>query len=125
MADRIDLHVHVGAVPLQALSAGAGAEGSASVRVRVEAARARQRRRYLRSARVACNAHAPGRWLDAHGGLEPAARELLTAAAERLRLTARGYHRVVRVARTIADLDDMDAIAASHVAEALRYRPAA
>jgi magnesium chelatase family protein len=124
MADRIDLHVHVGAVPVRTLGAHSDAEPSAAVRERVARARERQRARYTRLAGVGCNAHVPGRWLDAHGGLECAARELLAGAAERLGLTARGYHRVVRVARTIADLDGVDAILANHVAEALRYRPA-
>jgi magnesium chelatase family protein len=124
MADRIDLHVHVGAVPVRTLGARSDAERSATVRERVAGARDRQRVRYARLAGVGCNAHAPGRWLDAQGGLECAARELLAGAAERLGLTARGYHRVVRVARTIADLDGADAVVASHVAEALRYRPA-
>ncbi|HET7564648.1 MAG TPA: YifB family Mg chelatase-like AAA ATPase [Gemmatimonadaceae bacterium] len=124
MADRVDLHVHVGAVPLRELSSPARAESSATIRARVEDARARQRARYARLAGVTCNAHASGRWLDAHGGLDRAARELLTAAAERVDLTARGYHRVVRVARTIADLDGVERVLAPHIAEALRFRPA-
>ena len=73
---------------------------------------------------VSCNAHVPGRWLDADRGVEQPARALLSSAAERLALTARGYHRVLKVARTIADLDGSPAVAPAHVAEALRYRPA-
>ena len=65
-----------------------------------------------------------GRWLDQHGRVERAARELLAGAAERLGLTARGYHRVLKVARSIADLDESESVVAAHVAEALRYRPA-
>ena len=62
--------------------------------------------------------------LDTRHSLEPAARDLLTAAPERIGLTARGYHRVLRVSRTNADLDDEPVIAVTHVAEVLRYRPA-
>ena len=61
--------------------------------------------------------------LDAHGGLERSARALLGGAAERLHLSARAFHRVLRVARTIADLEASESITAAHVAEALGYRP--
>jgi magnesium chelatase family protein len=84
----------------------------------------RQRRRYARTPLVGCNAHAAGRWLDARTGIEPTARELLAAASERMTLSARGYHRVLKVARTIADLDGDETVRQPHVAEALRYRPA-
>lgn len=70
-----------------------------------------------------CNAHASGRWLDTRTPVEADARDLLASVAERSGLSARAYHRVLKVARTIADLDDSDAIAWTHVAEALRYRP--
>jgi magnesium chelatase family protein len=125
LADRIDMHVVVGAVPVRALGAPATGEASAAVRDRVERARARQRERYARHPAVACNAHASGRAILAHAELETAARDLLDSAAERLSLTARGYHRVLKVARTIADLDEAAAVTAPAVAEALRYRPAA
>ncbi|HEX6965981.1 MAG TPA: YifB family Mg chelatase-like AAA ATPase [Gemmatimonadaceae bacterium] len=124
MADRIDLHVQIGTVALRDLASPTRGESSVAIRARVEAARARQRARYARLSGVTCNAHAAGRWLDAYGGLDRAARELLAEAAERVHLTARGYHRVVRVARTIADLDGDDAILPRHVAEALRFRSA-
>ncbi|MEP6692223.1 MAG: YifB family Mg chelatase-like AAA ATPase, partial [Gemmatimonadaceae bacterium] len=128
VTDRIDMHVFVGSVPLRALSSGGSAERSASVRARVEMARAAQRLRYARASpqwgSIAVNAHAPPRWLDASSALVPAARALLARAAERLALSARGYHRVLRVARTIADLDEAETVAEVHVAEALRYRPA-
>ena len=69
-----------------------------------------------------CNAHVAGRWLDSRTPVDPAARTLLTAAADRLALSARGYHRVLKVARTIADLDGDAAVTTAAVAEALRYR---
>ena len=123
LSDRIDMHVTVGAVALRDLSAKNGSETSATIRERVERARALQRSRYRKMAGVSCNAFVSGRWLDANGGIDDGARTLLQAAAERLGLSARGYHRVLKVARTIADLDQSSSIAAPHVGEALRYRP--
>ena len=69
---------------------------------------------------VGCNAHAAGRWIDAHGGVTSDARSLLHRAADGLALSARGYHRVLKVARTIADLDESSSVLAMHVAETLR-----
>jgi magnesium chelatase family protein len=92
------------------------------VRRRVDAARLVQRARYASLPVVECNARAPGRWLDARGRLSADAHRLLVKAAERGALTARGYHRTLRVARTIADLDLAADIRAPHVAEALRFR---
>jgi len=123
LADRIDMHVSLGAVPIPLLGARGG-ECSASVRARVEVARSAQRARYASLRGVECNAHVSGRWLDARGALTPAARAMLIAAANRLSLSARGYHRVLKVARTIADLDGAGGIGEEQVAEALRYRPA-
>ena len=125
LADRIDLHVVVGALPLRSLGTAAAGERSAAVRLRVEAARRAQRLRYAGRRGVTCTAHVPGRWLEAHTPIDAGARELLATAAERLGLSARGYHRVLKVARTIADLDEARAVAVPHIAEALRYRPAA
>jgi magnesium chelatase family protein len=125
LADRIDMHVPVGAVPVSALGAGGAsdAEASAPIRRRVERARARQRARFAGVRGAHCNAHAPGRWLDLRTPVDRGARDLLGAAAERLGLSARAYHRVLKVARTIADLEDAAGITAASVAEALRYRP--
>jgi magnesium chelatase family protein len=123
LSDRIDMHVNVGAVALRDLSAANGSEGSAAIRARVETARARQHKRFRKMAGVSCNAFASGRWLDANGDVDADARSLLQTAAERLGLSARGYHRVLKVARTIADLEQSTSIAAPHIAEALRYRP--
>jgi magnesium chelatase family protein len=123
LVDRIDLHVGVIALPLQRLSRAQPSETSFVVRNRVEAAREQQRKRYAGLPGDVWNGGVPGRWLDRHGGLASSARSLLTIAAERMRLSARGYHRVLRVARTIADLDGVPHIEPAHVAEALRYRP--
>jgi magnesium chelatase family protein len=122
LADRIDLHVAVSALPLDQLGAGASRESSAEVRARVEAARRAQRQRYSRMKGDIWNGSVPGRWLDRHGGFTTGSRALLVTAAERMGISARGYHRVLRVARTIADLDGITSVEPSHVAEALRFR---
>lgn len=123
LSDRIDMHVAVGAVPLNDLSSSDNSEPSAAIRDRVARARAKQSLRFARLRGVQCNAHAPGRWIDSHAGVESSARMLLQRAAGSLSLSARGYHRVLKVARTIADIDDDDAVNERHVSEALRYRP--
>ena len=123
LADRIDMHVTVGAIPLGELRTVDRGEPSAAIRARVVAARRQQSRRYAGLRGTACNAHVPGRWLDAHSPVEPTARARLVQAGQTLALSARGYHRVLRVARTIADLDGEEAVTAPCVAEALRYRP--
>jgi magnesium chelatase family protein len=122
MRDRVDMHVPVGALALSALAAGGEGERSEKIRERVELARARQLARYAASGEIVVNAHVSARALQSLGGLTADARALLTSAAERLGLTARGYHRVLRVARTIADLDAARSVEPPHVAEALRYR---
>ena len=125
LADRIDMHVTVGAVALRELSGRATGDRSASIRARVDRARARQRRRFARERGVSCNAFASGRWMDSHTAVHADARSLLQSAAERLSLSARGYHRVLKVARTIADLEGAEEVGAAHIGEALRYRPIA
>jgi magnesium chelatase family protein len=124
LADRVDMHIRVGAVPPRAIGARPAGEASAAIRGRVEAARTRQQARYAELPTVGCNAQASGRWLDRHGTVTAPARDLLVTAAERMRLSARGYFRVLKVARTIADLDGDAAVHPPHVAEALRSRPA-
>jgi magnesium chelatase family protein len=113
--------VHVPAVPLHALDGVSHGEPSNVVRKRVSAAREMQQLRYA-AVRASCNAHIPGRWLDARAGLASDARAMLIGAAERLGLSARGFHRVLRLARTIADLDAEDSTLKRHVAEALFFR---
>jgi magnesium chelatase family protein len=115
--------VTVGAVALRDLGGASTGDPSATVRKRVETARARQRQRFAKTRGVLCNAYASGRWLDARTPVHTGARALLQTAAERLSLSARGYHRVLKVARTIADLEDAPEIAPVHIGEALRYRP--
>ncbi|MGI8547602.1 MAG: YifB family Mg chelatase-like AAA ATPase [Gemmatimonadaceae bacterium] len=122
LADRIDMHVPVGAVALRDLSAPGAGDGSEVMRARVDRARHTQRDRYRSIPGVACNAHVAGRWLDRQSPIDPAARKMLHSAAAALELSARSYHRVIKVARTIADLGGADDIAACHMGEVLRYR---
>lgn len=119
--DRIDLHVEVPAVSPADLSLPPPAEGSAEIAARVAAARALQSERYQALA-IRNNAQLDGEMLEKLASPDAPGRALLTEAAERMRLSARGYHRVLRVARTLADLEGRDGINRLHVAEALSYR---
>ena len=123
--DRIDLHVEVPPVSPADLSLPPPAEDSAQVAARVAAARAVQVERFARLAPgrgLRCNAEADGQLLEDIAAPDAQGRALLTEAAERMRLSGRGYHRVLRVARTLADLDGSPDIRRLHVAEALGYR---
>jgi magnesium chelatase family protein len=117
LLDRIDLHVNVVRVPYGELATAAQSEPSAAIRSRVVAARTRQFRR----ART-LNASLRGTDLRTHGALDAASAELLESVMQRERLSARSFDRIVRVARTIADLAGAERLARSHVAEALMYR---
>ncbi len=131
LADRIDLHIQVQRVPPDALAAHAPADRSAVVRARVLAARERQRMRYapvnalqhVPTPGALTNASAPVRFIAPAACLHSDARAMLIRAADRLSLSARAYHRVLRVARTIADLDATDVVTREHVGEALCFRP--
>ena len=121
LLDRIDLHVDVAAVTAADLVLPPPAEGSAEVASRVAAARQVQTRRYANAA-ARTNAEADGPLLDAVATPDDPGRTLLAQAAETMRLTARGYTRILRVARTIADLAGAESVGRTHVAEALSYR---
>ena len=121
LLDRIDIHVEVAGVSAQDLELPPPAEGSADVAARVARAREAQRTRYNGNG-IRTNAEAEGELLDSVAKPDATGQKLLTEAAGRMRLTARGYHRVLRLARTIADLAGDDSVGRSHVAEALSYR---
>jgi magnesium chelatase family protein len=119
--DRIDLHVDVPAVAAADLALPPPAEGSAEVGARVASARAIQMDRY-RKAGIRTNAEADGELLDQVATPEPEGRKLLAQAVEKFKLSARGYHRVLRVARTLADFEGGETVKRLHIAEALSYR---
>jgi magnesium chelatase family protein len=124
LLDRFDLRVDVPAIELATLGRAGKGESSAVVRGRVVAARLRQRERFGPSG-PSCNARMGPAELDRHAVLDGDARRLLLAAGERMGLSARGFDRVRRVARTLADLQGCDTLSACHVAEALQYRQSA
>jgi len=119
LRDRLDLVVEVEAVPITEMTEGSGGEASAPVRARVLAARERQLARGIGSQ---VNATLTGPEIKKVAALDHAGRRLLERSAERLHLSARAFHRVIRVARTIADLAHAGAITTEHLGEALQYR---
>ena len=121
LLDRIDLHVEVPAVPFRALSGGPTGECSVAVRARVEQARGIQLGRF-RGRSLFCNAQMHSRDLDRYCALDGAGQRLLEQAMTKLGLSARAYARILRVARTIADLAHAETITTAHVAEAIQYR---
>lgn len=122
LLDRIDLHVEVTPVPFSELSAQSHSEKSEVIRQRVMAARDIQSRRYEPESGIYCNAQMNTTHMATYCALDTVSANLLKAAMERLNLSARAYDRILRVSRTIADLDASEKIRAEHVAEAIHYR---
>ena len=123
LLDRIDIHIEVPAVQYKELRGGAAAEGSAEIRARVLTARERQRERFRKAGdKIYANAQMTTRQIRAHCELSADAERLLERAMQQQGLTARAHDRILKVARTIADLDGAEHLAVSHLAEAIQYR---
>ena len=122
LMDRFDLRLEVPPVGFADLDLPASGDSSAEVATRVARAREVQAARFAEHPTTRLNADAEGHVLEEIATPDAEGRALLTRAAERFGLTARGYHRILRVARTIADLDGSDHVARPHVAEAVSYR---
>ena len=121
LLDRIDIHIEVPPLSYQELTDRRPAELSVHIRARVNRARSLQQERFSRS-KIFCNAQMDTRQMRAHCKIQPDSHALLEKAINKLGLSARAYTRILKVARTIADLDSQAAISAQHIAEAIQYR---
>ncbi|MBJ6369872.1 magnesium chelatase subunit ChlI family protein, partial [Snuella sedimenti] len=122
LLDRIDIHIEVTPVPFDKLSNSVNGESSVEIRKRVTQARAIQTERFKDSESVHYNAQMHTKYIRNHCTLDDASKQLLKAAMERLNLSARAYDRILKVARTIADLEGVEAINGTHISEAIQYR---
>ena len=126
MLDRIDIHVEVPRVDYEKLSGDRLGETSEAIRARVQAARDKQRDRFSKldsKHPIFCNADMRVGEIRQFCQLQDEGRSLMRAAMSQLNLSARGYHRILKLARTIADLAGSEEIQSAHLAEALQYRP--
>jgi magnesium chelatase family protein len=122
LLDRIDVHVEVPRVEYDKLTGTTSPETSASIRERVQRARAIQLERFTET-KLTSNAEMGPKEVRQYCPVEPAAQTLLKAAVQQLHLSARAFHRTLKLARTIADLAGSEVLTAAHVAEAIQYRP--
>jgi magnesium chelatase family protein len=122
LMDRVDIFVEVPHIDYERLTDDRAGESSEKVRARVDAARRFQQERF-KEAGLTCNAEMTPADVKKFCQVEPSARGLLQAAMKQLYLSARAFHRVLKLARTIADMENTRTIGAGHVAEALQYRP--
>jgi magnesium chelatase family protein len=122
LLDRIDLHIEVPPVKFREITSESTGEPSARIRDRVIVARQRQHKRFLDRPKITCNARMGSRELKRYCDLDTATLELLKFAMADLNLSARGYDRILKVARTIADLAGADEVKGEHVSEAIQYR---
>jgi len=122
LLDRIDIHVEVPAVKFREITAERTGETSAQIRERVVTARRRQRERFVAKMNITCNARMGTKELKTFCALDEATLELLKMAMSELKLSARAYDRILKVARTIADLAGSDRLSSEHISEAIQYR---
>jgi magnesium chelatase family protein len=122
LLDRIDLHIEVPPVKFREIAGDRTGETSAQIRERVIAARQRQHARFADKPKITCNARMSTRELKQFCALDEATKELLQNAMADLNLSARAYERILKVARTIADLAGAETISSDHVSEAIQYR---
>jgi len=122
LMDRIDIHVEVPALSYEELAQKTPGEDSTSMREKVAAARKIQQNRFVSMEKIYCNAHMESAHLRTYCELDMPSQELLKAAIEKLGLSARAYDRILKVSRTIADLDGQENIQSNHIAEAVQYR---
>ena len=122
LLDRIDIHIEVPAVKFKELATSEAAESSAKIRQRVIFARKLQTERFTKEKKVFANAHMQTRHLKKYCQITSTGQELLRTAMSRLGLSARAYDRILKVARTIADLEGSADIKESHLSEAIQYR---
>lgn len=122
LLDRIDIHIEVTPVPFEKLSDTARAESSSAIRSRVTKAREIQSVRFIENEHIHYNAQMGVKQIRNHCALDLKSMKLLKAAMEKLNLSARAYDRILKVARTIADLSDCNAISPNHISEAIQYR---
>lgn len=122
LLDRIDIHIEVTPVPFEKLSEERKGESSVEIRKRVTKARSRQSERFMNSVSVHYNAQMNTKQIRKHCHLDEASKTLLKNAMERLNLSARAYDRILKVSRTIADLEASNTISTSHISEAIQYR---
>ena len=125
MLDRIDIHIEAPRVDYEKLSGDRVSESSGSIRARVQAARDVQRQRFSNngSSDIVCNADMRVGEIRQYCKLQEEGQSLMRAAMTQLNLSARAYHRILKLARTIADLAGCEEIGSVHLAEALQYRP--
>ena len=122
LLDRIDIHIEIVPVPFEKLSELKESESSEKVRERVIKARQIQELRFREIDGVYCNAQMSSKQMRSFAQIDKAGSDLLKNAMQRLNLSARAYDRIIKVARTIADLDDAENILSNHIAEAINYR---
>jgi magnesium chelatase family protein len=122
LLDRIDLHIEVPAVAYSELSSREPGEPSSTIRARVEKARKIQQERLSGKSKASSNARMSSKLVKTYCQLDDAAEEMLRMAMNELNFSARAYDRILKVARTIADLDNSENIQANHLGEAIQYR---